>query len=247
MKTLPYVYCCTHKITKDFYFGFRSNNKTAAEFDLGIKYFTSSKYVKSNFSNFDYEVIAIFFDPTSAYEFEQSLIIEHWGNPKLLNLNYGGRLQAGMSWFTNGKTNIYCKDGMEPNEFKKGRINVTGRNMSGENNPMFGKCGEINPNFGKKRTEEFKIHQSKIRKGIPKSEEQKKKQSEAMKGKPGLSGDLNPSKRVEVKEKIRASRIGSKASEETKEKMRLSKLGKKRGPYKKKLSPEGSSNTDQSN
>lgn len=69
-------------------------------------------------------------------------------------------------------------------------------------------------------------------KGIPKTAEQKEKQSFAMKGKPGLSGELNPAKRDNVRKKISKARTGSKASDETKLKMRLSKLGKKRGPYK---------------
>lgn len=67
-------------------------------------------------------------------------------------------------------------------------------------------------------------------KGIPKTEEQKKKQSDAMLGKPGISGDRNPAKRLEVRRKISASRLGKPASEETKLKMRMSKLGKKRNP-----------------
>ena len=67
-------------------------------------------------------------------------------------------------------------------------------------------------------------------KGISKTEEQKQKQSQSMKGKSGLLGEKNPATRPEVKAKISQSRKGSRASEETKGKMRASKLGKKRGP-----------------
>jgi hypothetical protein len=54
--------------------------------------------------------------------------------------------------------------------------------------------------------------------GLKRSEEVKKKMSEAHKGK--RTGDKNPM-------------FGKKTSEETKQKMRLAKLGKKRGPYSK--------------
>ena len=74
-------------------------------------------------------------------------------------------------------------------------------------------------------------HKNKL-KGIPKTQEHKQKQSASMKGKPGCSGDSNPAKRAEVREKISKSRTGTTASDETKIKMRDSKLGKKRGPYK---------------
>jgi hypothetical protein len=85
-------------------------------------------------------------------------------------------------------------------------------------------------------------------KGIPKTLEQKQKQSASMQGKPGLTGDSNPAKRPEVREKISKSRLGTVITNKTKLKMRLSKLGKKRGPMseetklkislsKKKLSP----------
>jgi hypothetical protein len=74
-------------------------------------------------------------------------------------------------------------------------------------------------------------HKNKL-KGIPKTQEQKQKQSRAISGKPGLTGDANPAKRQDVRDKISKSRTGTTASDETKTKMRNSKLGKKRGPYK---------------
>ena len=79
-------------------------------------------------------------------------------------------------------------------------------------------------------------HKGKL-KGIPKTDDQKLKQSKSMLGKPGMSGDDNPSKRREVRDKISKAKIGSKASIETRLKMRDSKLGKKRGPYKSRSSP----------
>jgi hypothetical protein len=78
----------------------------------------------------------------------------------------------------------------------------------------------------------FSQSHKKSLKGIPKTIEQKEKQSRAMKGKPGLPGELNPAKREEVRKKISKARSGTTASEETKLKMKLSKLGKKLGSYK---------------
>jgi hypothetical protein len=66
-------------------------------------------------------------------------------------------------------------------------------------------------------------HKNKL-KGIPKTQEQKQKQSVSMIGKPGLSGDSNPAKRFEVREKISKSRTGQKDSDETKLKKKMSRL-----------------------
>lgn len=63
------------------------------------------------------------------------------------------------------------------------------RNLSGKNNPMFGRTQERHPLFG-----------------IPCSEERKLKIGAANKGK--LSGENNPSKRDEVRKKISESWIG---------------------------------------
>jgi hypothetical protein len=52
-------------------------------------------------------------------------------------------------------------------------------------------------------------HKNKL-KGIPKTQEQKQKQSVSMIGKPGLSGDSNPAKRFEVREKISKTLTGKK-------------------------------------
>jgi hypothetical protein len=74
----------------------RSANKVIAEQDLGVNYFTSSIRVKNNFSEYDTEIVAYFVDQISAFEFENDLIKEHWGNPLLLNRHY----QKSMSKFS---------------------------------------------------------------------------------------------------------------------------------------------------
>ena len=84
MHILPYVYLCIHKNTGEFYIGYREANKLHSELDLPT-YKSSSPTVKSNFSEFDWFILAEFFDADSAYDFEQQLIHENWGNKLLLN------------------------------------------------------------------------------------------------------------------------------------------------------------------
>ncbi len=85
---LPYVYIVRNRNTRKFYIGMRSANKVVAEQDLGFHYFTSSKQVKNNFSEYEIEIVAYFADQISAFAFENELIKEHWGNPLLLNRHY---------------------------------------------------------------------------------------------------------------------------------------------------------------
>jgi hypothetical protein len=80
-----YVYRCTHKETNEFYIGYRFANKVPPVDDLGIYYFTSSKFVKPRFNEFNYEILAEFDDSSLAHEFEQKLILENWKIKGLLN------------------------------------------------------------------------------------------------------------------------------------------------------------------
>jgi|688.fasta_scaffold623815_1 hypothetical protein len=93
---LPYVYIVRNRNSGKFYIGMRSANKVVAEQDLGVYYFTSSKHVKNNFIDYDIEIKAYFIDQISAFNFENDLIKENWGNPLLLNRHY----QKSMSKFS---------------------------------------------------------------------------------------------------------------------------------------------------
>lgn len=78
-----------HKETNQFYFGYQYANKVPSSKSLGKIYFTSSKIIsKLGFQNFNYIIIAEFFDPLSAYKFEQLLISENFHNPLILNKSY---------------------------------------------------------------------------------------------------------------------------------------------------------------
>lgn len=84
-RNLPYVYRLTNRSTADFYIGYRCANKKPAEEDIGYHYFSSCKSIKHTFTEYDIEIVAEFFDASAAYDFEQELIFENWGNPKLIN------------------------------------------------------------------------------------------------------------------------------------------------------------------
>lgn len=97
---LSYVYRLDHPVTGEFYIGFRSQNvkkKIPSHLDLGIEYFTSSKFVKPRFNEFNFHIVAEFYDENDAYDFEQRLIYESWGMHGILNkrCHYGKlRLKA---------------------------------------------------------------------------------------------------------------------------------------------------------
>jgi len=86
-KSMAYVYICTHKVTNKFYIGYRCANlkhNRPSHLDF-VKYRTSLSAIKDNFDEYSYVIYAEFFDPDSAYDFEQLLIYENWKDPLLLN------------------------------------------------------------------------------------------------------------------------------------------------------------------
>ena len=85
----------------------------------------------------------------------------------------------------------------------KGKIGL----YVGEKNPMFGRCGEKSPVFGRKHTEEEK---EKIRLKMIGNTNKPKKPKQPKLPRKFLLGDLNPSKRDDVREKIRQSKLGKK-------------------------------------
>lgn len=99
----PYVYKGTHKITGQVYIGSRSSKKQKLPSHLDLqKYKTSSKVVRPIFHEFDWVIVAEFFEPEDAYKHEQLLISEQWDNSKELSLNLQHRLGKG-SWNTIGR------------------------------------------------------------------------------------------------------------------------------------------------
>ncbi|HET8688305.1 MAG TPA: hypothetical protein VFM18_16980 [Methanosarcina sp.] len=112
-KARPYVYMGIHKITKEIYIGYREKNVLVdrpSHIDL-FEYRTSSKIVKPDFDNYNWHIIAEFFNGNDAYDFEQQLIFENWNNPLLLNKQY--RLSNGVKRFkTSGEHSEETKQKM---------------------------------------------------------------------------------------------------------------------------------------
>lgn len=84
---MPYVYRLDHPITGEFYIGYRManvNTNMPSDQDFS-KYKTSSNKIKPRFEEFNWYIVAEFFDADSAYDFEQLLIFESWEQPGSLN------------------------------------------------------------------------------------------------------------------------------------------------------------------
>ncbi len=89
-KTIPgkqpaYVYRCVHKETNRFYIGYREANNLPPVQDLGKAYFTSSKVVSKNFSDYNYEVLAEYDTGKMAFDVEQRLLYELRNDKMLIN------------------------------------------------------------------------------------------------------------------------------------------------------------------
>ena len=86
-KSAPYVYICTHKNSGEFYIGYRCanvNHNRFSHLDLPL-YKTSNPKIKKSFIEYSWQIVAEFFNSADAYDFEQELINNHWGDPLLLN------------------------------------------------------------------------------------------------------------------------------------------------------------------
>ena len=84
----PYVYRCEHKITGEFYIGYREANTVPAAVDFGTYYFTSCPRVKNNFREFSYKILGEFRNASLAYEIEQKLIYNNRHNKLLINRHW---------------------------------------------------------------------------------------------------------------------------------------------------------------
>jgi len=85
---MSYVYKLTHKVTGQFYIGYREANKLCPKEDLPI-YQTSSIYVKEiGFKKFNWEIIKDFDDAKDAFALEQSMIEVNFQDPLCLNRYY---------------------------------------------------------------------------------------------------------------------------------------------------------------
>jgi len=94
LQSIPsYVYKITIVKTGEFYFGFRKANKVLPTEDFLIKYFSSSKYLKTIIKEQGLdavlgEIVYTDIDSNAAYWKEQQLIQEEFDNPMILNKQY---------------------------------------------------------------------------------------------------------------------------------------------------------------
>lgn len=171
-KVLPYVYICIHKVTKHYYIGSRTNSqlKYPSHIDLP-KYKTSSKIVKPIFEEFDWYIIAEFFDRSHAIRLEQDLIKESWGDPLLLNRHYdnGNISNPGQTMISREKARQRMLSDANPGKNKsdesinkmKITINDLMKSMtSEERSKKYGLFGEDNPFYGKKHTKKSRLKMS---------------------------------------------------------------------------------------
>ena len=191
---LPYVYKLTHKDNNQYYFGYRSRNVIlglASSDDLGIKYFTSSHSIKRDFSKYDFEIVAEFFKSEDAYDVEQELIREHWGNPLLLNKHYHAADKT--RWKNTGHSNetrqkmSITRTGYKTGKpaWNTGKTEDTDESLKKMSNSLLGnipwnksisaddprsQSGEKNGFFGKTHNIETKAHLSEVAKNRPKYE-----------------------------------------------------------------------------
>lgn len=127
-KTLPYVYYGVHKISGHFYYGVRYGEKSylyynrPSNIDFGTYYFTSSIEIKElGFENFDWIILAEFFNEKFAREFEDECIKENWKHPLSLNFNNRGEK------FNTSGIDIFNKKSEEEKEKTREKLSIAGK------------------------------------------------------------------------------------------------------------------------
>ena len=221
-KPAPYVYMCVHIMTGEFYFGYREKNvrlnRTSYE-DFPL-YKSSSLSVKPRFDEFAWSILAEFLDGIAAYDFEQSLINEHWGHPLLLNKmvhqnghnRFKNNIQSEETKKKIGDANRGKKKPPRTEEYRK-KISeaLSGRIRSEEHKDKF--RGENNPMFGKHHSSDArqKISQSQIGKKMNLSSEALLARSENGKRNKGHQYRLGSTLSDEAKAKISAANSGRPA------------------------------------
>lgn len=148
-KVVPYVYICIHKETKQFYIGSRYTTKLKLPSHLDFPaYKTSAPYIKENFDDYTWYIVAEFYNGDDAYDFEQQLIHEHWNNTLLLNEQY--RLSNGKKRFKSQFGRIAtkeCRDKIKAARatqiITEGQKNKISNTLKGRPSPNKGKTASI--------------------------------------------------------------------------------------------------------
>ena len=188
-KVLPYVYKGTHKLTGQFYIGYRGSKKQTDPSHLDLQWYrtSSDRITEMGFENFDWAIIAEFFKAEDAYSFEQDLIAELWDSPLKLN----GYCDRNKKWNTIGKaTNL----GSKRTDEQKQRISE-----SVKGKPKSEKHKENTSKNNGSRRPEIRAKLSEAHKGKKLSKEHRKKISEA--GKLRKDSEETRRKKSEIQKK----------------------------------------------
>lgn len=222
-KVVPYVYMGIHRVTGEFYIGSRTSKQQKLPSHEDIhQYRTSSKDVKPIFDEFDWVIIAEFFDPISAYTFEHELIYENWNNPLKLNrVCYHGKA-------TFGRHGVKLSDETKQ-RMSEARRKRPGKPLSEEHKQHIREASakRVLTDDARRRMSES----SKKRVGIPRTEATKVKLSNARKGVPRVPHSEEAKAKMSVARQSRTTEY--KHSPETREKLQAvydSRRGKKQSP-----------------
>lgn len=167
---LYYVYLITHKITGQFYIGSRTQNvrkKLLPEEDLWIKYFTTSKVIKSIIKEEGKDIFlpSIVFTTNNidkCFWYEQDLIKKSISNPLCLNKSYHDPVTT---------KKIFLNTGLVMSQEQKDKISKSGKGIP--RGPM---SQSHKDNLKQKRSQETKDKISKARTGVstgPRTKKQK--------------------------------------------------------------------------
>lgn len=179
-KTLPYVYICYHKDTRHFYIGYREGNKVPSSQDLPL-YKTSSKQVKPNFDQYEWQILAEFFDSDDAYNFEQFLIYENWDNPLLINKSCYHNKRQFRKRMDGSNNSMYGKNHNEETKQKMSEKAVGNKRRLGKRHSEETKQKMSEAHSNKSLSDEHKLKLSLVGKSKTFSEETKQKMKDAKK------------------------------------------------------------------
>ncbi len=239
MKVLPYVYKLTHKITNQYYFGYREANALPANEDLGKVYFSSGQITQEMFGEFATEILAEFSNGDEAYDFEQRLIKKHRKDPLLLNKRYDNG--DGLRFIFHGPHTEETRARITASQLgrryslsEKAKENIRAAALRRATPSLETKAKIGKAQLGRKRSEETKakIAASHVGREYPTptlstrqkmSESQKKTWTEE---KRKHRSELNSNRSEETRKKLSESNKGKTRSDETRR--RMSEAAKKR-------------------
>lgn len=208
LKNKGYIYKVTNIITGQFYIGQRSSYTGSPEDDLGVHYFTSSRYVrplfKSNTSEWMKEVLY------QDIQFAETLDdMEGYAIHKVIK-------------------DPLCMNRYDPSTCVG--FSTAGKKLSAEI-----RAKKSVANHGKHRSAEAIAKTSAANRGKHRSAETKAKMQEAWKHRPPMSAETRAKMRgrhssEETRAKLSATLRGRKVSEETRMKLSAALRGKHKGP-----------------